>query len=89
MYDDLHQALVKSHKAVQWFALGEAVKLAATIEKICLNYPKKKKKDENLCEALVKVAERTCDFLKRHHYSGGDEIVKNIQDVLTRIKMEA
>lgn len=87
MFDDLHEALEKAHKAVQWFALGEAVRLAEVIEKICVNYPKKKN-DENLRQALVEIAERTANFLKLHNSGDGQIAITNLQEVLTRMEME-
>ena len=87
MFDDLHEALVNSHKAVQWFALGEAVRLAATIEKICIHYSEKKD-DENFRKALVGIANRTADFLKRHSSKDGIVAIANLQTALITIEME-
>lgn len=87
MFDDLHAALVNSHKAVQWYALGEAVRLAATIEKICTYYPDKRE-DEKCQKALVEIAERTSDFLNRHSSKDGIVASANLQAALTIIAME-
>lgn len=85
MYDNLCSALEKEQKKVEWYALGEAKRLAQAIRIVCNRH--QDKKDEESCQKLVLVAEKTLAFLRRMGSYSSPEIVET-QRALDHIKME-
>lgn len=84
MYDDLRQAVGGVYKAVDWYALGEAIALAGTIYEVCSCYDKNPENEKSR-NALKTVADQALDFLRR---MGNQQKLQNLKQVLHQIYME-
>ncbi len=80
--DQIHKALCKAHRDIQWFAFSDAVRLAQRIYDVCVLYPKNKDNEE-VRKQLLEVANKTQSFLSSHSGpSTRDESYKELSQAL-------
>ena len=85
MYDELYQAMLKAHKATNWFAFGEAMTVATRIGAVCQAYHENPDEEK---ESLFKVAEEASRFLRRQNTEEAKSASENLETYLTTIRME-
>lgn len=87
LHNELCDVLEQSIRTVAWFALGEAIRLAQDLIKICAEYRKHPK--NKVCQAkLIEAADRTYEFLQRMNGPNVQTVADNLKRLMTQIKLE-
>ena len=87
MYDDLRRVLRQSQQLDGWYALGNALRLSQAIEIVSTNHENDPESPETQ-ESLLKVAQRTDEFLRRMGNNRSPETLNALQTLLTYIELE-
>lgn len=84
MYDELCGVLEKIQAKVAWYALGEAVRLAKSIQGICNQFRKGAKDSQ---AHLLRVAGEALSFLRKMGKASDPDVVE-AQKIIDRIRLE-
>ena len=85
MYNDLCKNLAETYLLVDWYALGEAKRLAVTIAQVVKHHRENPNEEESR-QILKATANKTVNFLDR--MGNNQKPLKELRHILTAIELE-